>query len=153
MTRILLSLCLAILVILVARIGISEEKGTPDSQIGLSKVSVFEVADPDPVNENTSDPGEMPVLPRAFSDGPPLIPHGVAEFLPITLSENQCMDCHQVEEKEEGEPTPIPQSHFVDLRNAPDAVREDVAGARYLCMSCHVPQTGAAPLVENEFQE
>jgi cytochrome c-type protein NapB len=153
MTRILLSLFLAVVVMLAARIGISDEKGTPDSQIGLSKVSVFEVANPDPVNENTSDPGEEPTLPRAFSDAPPRISHGITEFLPITLRENQCMDCHKVEKKEEGEPTPIPQSHFVDLRNAPDYVREDVAGARYLCITCHVPQTGAAPLVENEFQK
>lgn len=131
--------------------AVSSEKGIPDTSLGLSKTSVFEVPDPPPVEWNTTDPGERPVLPRVYEGSPPLIPHAVQDFLPITRDDNQCIGCHQVEEKEEGEPTPIPASHFVDLRNAPDTRRDEVAGARYVCVSCHVPQTQNPPLVENGF--
>jgi len=56
-----------------------------------------------------------------------------------------------VEEKEEGEPTPVPESHFHDLRNAPDERMEVVAGARYVCTTCHVTLTRTEPLVGNGF--
>jgi len=128
------------------------EQGIPDSTIGLSKVTVFEVPEPGPVLYNTSDPGDRSPEPAPFPGAPPPIPHGIGDFLPLTLTENGCLDCHLVEEKVEGEPTPIPPSHFVDLRNAPDDMRDDVAGARYVCVTCHVAQTGAAPLVKNDFE-
>ncbi|MEE9219050.1 MAG: nitrate reductase cytochrome c-type subunit [Acidobacteriota bacterium] len=124
---------------------------TPDTEIGLSKGSVFESLSPDPVIEDQAEPGDKPLLPRAYPGSPPLISHGVADFLPISRDQNACIDCHQVELKEEGEPTPIPRSHFVDLRNAPAQVRETPAGARYNCVSCHVPQTNAGPLVAIQF--
>ena len=126
--------------------------GIPDSEVGLSKVSVFEVPDPDVVVHNTSDPGDMAPVPGVFKGTPLVIPHGIADFTPILLSENQCVECHLVPEKIEGEPTPIPESHFIDFRNAPGEVKSGVAGARYLCVSCHVPQTDAKPLVDNEFK-
>ena len=129
-----------------------ESGGIPDTKIGLSKTSVFDVADPPPVNKDISDPGEGELLLRAFQDAPPLIPHGVAEFLPITRNDNQCIDCHEVPEKEPGEPTPIPKSHFTDLRNAPAKVGEMVVGARYICVSCHLSQTSADTLVGNDFR-
>ena len=127
------------------------DRGMPDRSLGLSKTDVFEVPDPPVVVDNPSDPGELPVVPRAYRDAPPVIPHGIADFLPITRDDNQCLGCHLTEEKVEGEPTPVPASHFTDLRNAPEARQTDVVGARYVCVSCHVTQTEAAPLVENEF--
>ena len=132
-------------------------QGTPpegpisDRELGLSSGSVFEVPSPDPVSENQSDPGERPSLPRVYPGAPPIIPHGVADLLPITREQNLCLDCHLVKEKVKGEPTPIPQSHFVDLRNSPGRVGEEVAGARYNCVACHVSLTEAAPLVKNRF--
>ncbi len=125
----------------------------PDSQIGLSKESVFEVPNPDPVEENLTDPGEGPLVPRAFTGSPPRISHSIADMVPITRDENLCLDCHMLEEKSAGEPTPIPESHYVDLRHAPDEVRDTPAGARYNCTMCHVSQTGAAPLVANRIGE
>lgn len=148
------SYLLALLVlagVILTQVVISAPKGTPDDDIGLAKGSVFEVLNPDAVLPNTSEPGDEPLIAPAFVGFPPPIPHGIEEFLPITLDENQCIDCHAVEEKEEGEPTPIPGSHFRDLRNAPDELREDLAGARYVCTTCHVTLTRAEPLVGNEF--
>jgi cytochrome c-type protein NapB len=127
------------------------EAGIPDAQIGLSKESVLEVPSPEEVAFETAGPGEKPVVPRAYEGSPPVIPHAIDDLLPITRENNSCLDCHVVEEKLEGEPTPIPRSHYIDLRNAPSKVRETVAGARYKCTTCHAAQTGAAPLVKNRF--
>jgi cytochrome c-type protein NapB len=125
--------------------------GTPDTEIGLSKESVFETPSPPEFQRNTSEPGDMPVIPRLFPEQPPVVPHGMFEFLPITMGENQCVDCHEAEKKIEGEATPIPQSHYVDLRNAPEVTGAEVTGARYLCVSCHVSPGNNPLLVGNVF--
>jgi len=125
------------------------ENGIPDSDMSLRKASVFETPAPSAVPENESDPGELPPIPPPNEEAPTVIPHGVGDFLPITADSNMCIDCHALEAKEEGEPTPIPESHYVDLRNAPKEKGAEVAGARYLCVSCHVSQTAVEPLVGN----
>jgi len=150
MMRLVISVC--VIVMLVGCAGRVEHEAIPDHQIGLSKVDVRDVPDPDPVADDTSEPGERGVLPRAFVGTPPMISHTATDYLPITRDENLCLECHRIEgEKEEGLPTPIPASHYTDLRNAPSVVRDEVAGARYNCMACHVPQTEATPLVASCF--
>lgn len=120
--------------------------GIPDDRIGLVPLDITAIPVPDAVRDNLSEPGERPLPARWNDAAPPVIPHGIADFLPITKTENACIECHAVAEKAEGEPTPIPESHYRDLRNAPDTVRESIAGSRSVCTSCHVPQTEAAPL-------
>lgn len=129
----------------------AEPAGLSDDQIGLSKVSVFEVPTPEPVAENELMPGEGPLETRPYDISPPVVPHAMADFLPITLDENICLMCHMVPEQVEGEATPLPASHFIDLRHAPDTVGDEVAGARYNCTLCHASRTDAEPLVANEF--
>jgi cytochrome c-type protein NapB len=123
----------------------------PDRELGLSSGSVFDVPSPDPVSENRTDPGEKPALPRAYPGAPAIIPHGVADVLPITREDNLCLACHLVKEKVKGEPTPIPESHFIDLRNSPEKIGKQLVGARYNCISCHASLTEADPLVGNRF--
>jgi nitrate reductase cytochrome c-type subunit len=41
------------------------------------------------------------------------------------------------------------ESHFKDLRHAPEVLRDELAGARWYCTSCHVSQSDAEPLVDN----
>jgi len=82
---------------------------------------------------------------------PPRIPHGIADFLPITAARHPCLECHDRRNAAEVEAVPLPASHYRDLRRAPEVDRETVAGARYVCVSCHVPQTDAPPLVGNRF--
>jgi cytochrome c-type protein NapB len=122
-----------------------------DSELGLSKGSVFEVPTPPAVKANDSNPGEGPLLPRPYIIAPPRIPHAVADFLPITQKQNACLDCHAVKEKKQGDPTPIPPSHYTDYRNAPDRVGDQVVGTRYVCVSCHAVKTDAPNLVGNRF--
>jgi nitrate reductase (cytochrome), electron transfer subunit len=126
-------------------------KAVPERQIGLVRAGPGEVVAPPRVKENDTPPGERPARPRAFPGAPPAIPHGIADFLPITREANACIDCHGVAEKRKGEPTPIPASHYVDTRNAPEKRGEKVAGARWSCTACHVPQHDVAPLVKSPF--
>ena len=124
---------------------------TPDTNLGLVKESVFDVPTPPVVKTNETAPGEQAPLPRAYTIAPPRVPHAVQDFLPITLKQNACVDCHQVAEKKKGEPTPIPASHYTDYRNAPDRQGTKLVGARHVCTACHVPTTDAPALVGSRF--
>lgn len=129
-------------------------KPTPDHTLGLSKDSVFDVPAPPKFKDEDSSPGEKPVLKRINREFPPMIPHGIADALPITRASNMCLDCHDTKAtRKAGEPTPIPPSHYVDLRRAPEAKGGDKpAGTRYYCTACHVPQTDAKPLVGSGYR-
>jgi nitrate reductase cytochrome c-type subunit len=127
--------------------------GIPDTEIGLSKSSVLEAPAPAAWTADATEPGERPSRPAAFPGSPPVIPHGVADFLPITRDENGCLMCHQPGEKEEGEPTPLPESHLTDLRKEPAVKGEEAVGARVNCVMCHVSLTDAPPLVASEFEK
>jgi cytochrome c-type protein NapB len=124
--------------------------------MGLSKGSVFEVPAPKVYTTKAGQPGQNKVLPRAYLNAPPQIPHDIGDFLPITAQSNMCIACHAQpdqwgKEREKGVPTPIPPSHYTDRRNAPDKVTDHLINARFNCNQCHVPQMDAVPLVENTF--
>jgi Nitrate reductase cytochrome c-type subunit (NapB) len=123
------------------------EKPISDRDLSLYPGSVFEVPDPPPFAWNATDPGENTRLPRAYPTAPPRIPHGIADFVPIRLASNACLDCH-APGSGAGAPE-LPASHRTDFRNAPGVVGEKVAGARYNCVSCHVPTSDAKPLRAN----
>lgn len=123
-----------------------------DASLGLVPGGVFDTPTPPALRTNERAPGEAPVLPRPYAGAPPRVPHTVSPFLPITLKQNACLDCHALEEAAKGEPTPIPPTHYTDSRNAPGRVGSAVVGARYVCVSCHVPSTDAPDLVENRFR-
>jgi cytochrome c-type protein NapB len=143
----------ALLATLPAPAAPAPRRGTPDRDLGLAKGSVFEVPSPPAYHAEDSAPGEKPRPPRISRENPPVIPHGIADFLPITREENGCLACHDIPgPKKKGEPTPIPASHRVDLRRAPGRVGEKVYGARWVCISCHVPRSDAKPLVKNGYQ-
>lgn len=147
-TVLLLSLCTASLLV-----AGPPAKPVPDQNLGLSRTSVFDVPAPPLYQDEASGPGEKPLPKRINREYPPVIPHSLADCLPITRSSNLCMDCHAVSgPKKKGEATPIPASHFVDYRRAPEAKGAQVAGTRYVCISCHVPRTDAPPIVGNAFR-
>ncbi len=128
-------------------------KPVADHNLGLSKTSVFEVPAPPSYQEEASAPGEKPLPKRINRETPPVIPHSVSDSLPITQSSNLCVDCHAIPgPKKKGEATPIPASHFVDLRRAPAVKGTQVAGARYVCISCHVPRTDAPQLMGSSYR-
>lgn len=124
-----------------------------DAELGLSKTSVTDVPDPPEFSFPTTEPGESRLLARSFSGAPPLIPHDVEAFLPITREENNCLACHDVGPASEDGPPAIPSSHATDLRAAPDEVTGAVIGARWRCVACHVPQAQVSPLVQSTFSQ
>lgn len=127
--------------------------GIKDDSLGLAKGSVFAVPTPPAVQPERSEPGEKPVAPRAFAGAPPVAPHELVDYTPITRKANACLDCHQIPgPKEAGQPTPLPPSHYVDLRRSPGRELKSVAGARWVCTACHVSRTDQPPLVQNPGQ-
>lgn len=90
------------------------------------------------------------LIPRTFKGQPPLIPHEVEKYLPITMDENDCLDCH-ISDDFKGRKMPrIGDSHFSKTEKEPDGSPK-VNMSRWQCNSCHVPQVDAPPLVENTF--
>jgi len=136
-----------------ARAGPTPDRGTSDQDLGLSRTSVFDVPTPPEYHAEDSAPGERPSPPRISAQIPPVIPHGVAELLPITREDNACLACHEVPgPKKKGEPTPIPASHYIDFRREPGKRAEKLYGARWICISCHLPRSDAKPLVPNRYR-
>jgi nitrate reductase cytochrome c-type subunit len=129
----------------VARDVVTRPAGVPDTEISLFKGSVFEDPTPPPVAWVDTMPGSNEPLPALFEGAPPRIPHGIRDFLPITVEENGCIECHRSDDPDEEAPQ-LPDSHKTDLRNAPDEVGETTTGARFLCVLCHVPVSDAKPL-------
>jgi cytochrome c-type protein NapB len=115
----------------------------PDSKIGLAHGTVFEVLSPDPVVPDSSEPGDRHAAPAWNKVAPPMIPHGIEDFLPITRDSSACVDCHMIDEQAEGDPTPIPASHRIAAKEGESAALD---GRRWICNSCHVPLTDAKPL-------
>jgi len=150
MSRLILSLTFCTLPLLASK---PQAKPVPDRNLGLSHTSVFEVPAPPAYQDEASAPGEKALPRRINREYPPVIPHSIADCTPITRSSNLCMDCHAVPgPKKKGEATPIPASHFLDFRRAPETKGAQVSGARYVCISCHVPRTDAPPLVGSRYR-
>lgn len=100
----------------------------------------------------TAEPAGMAVrFDRAFENAPPLIPHDLEGLLPITTELNMCTTCHLPEFAKDAGSTPIPPSHFINLRTGED-LKGKLDDTRYNCVQCHVPQSNAKPLIANEFK-
>lgn len=93
---------------------------------------------------NVDESGKMP---RAYRQQPPLIPHRIDKY-EIDLKVNQCLRCHDWPYNVKENATKISETHY----ESREGKRLDfVAGTRWFCTQCHVPQVDAPPLVENEF--
>jgi len=143
--RITLTAAIALAIAACATVG-----GTPTEKIGLARGGLYEAPPPAVLVEDSS-PGDRPVVAKETPTDPNIIPHAVAEHLPITTEENACVDCHGVKTKVKGEATPIPTSHYIDFRNAPGKAGSTLAGARHNCVACHATRSNARPLVKNGF--
>ncbi len=104
---------------------------------------------------------------RAFENAPPMIPHTVEGFFPITIDNNVCTSCHLPEVADAVNATPIAASHFQNWR--PEVIEKDglyevkdnekahtedlgrLNNAYYNCSQCHVPLTNVKVNIENLF--
>ncbi len=112
---------------------------------GLRETPLTEVAPaPEVVKQSTPADG----FGRAYRQQPPLIPHKTDGYQ-VAVDNNQCMTCHDWPGNTRVNAPKISETHYVDRQG----VRLDkVAGTRYFCLQCHVPQADAKPLVGNSFQ-
>lgn len=91
---------------------------------------------------------DQPPIPRNYVQQPPLIPHTTRGY-EVTGTWNECMKCHNWKDYRYYEATKISQTHYTDSRGVELA---DIAPRRHFCTQCHVTQTDARPLLENEFK-
>ena len=85
---------------------------------------------------------------RDYRQQPPLIPHSIDQYQ-IDLRANQCLTCHDwTNAGDRGAPT-LSMTHYLD-RNGREL--DQIAGTRWFCNQCHVPQVDAPELVENTFE-
>jgi nitrate reductase (cytochrome), electron transfer subunit len=93
---------------------------------------------------------DVQLIPRTFTGQPPLVPHTIAKYEPITVEENDCLECHISDELNGKKMPRMGDSHFIKLDKSGKA-KPVVNMARYECTTCHVQQVDAKPLVENDF--
>jgi nitrate reductase cytochrome c-type subunit len=84
---------------------------------------------------------------RNYPDQPPLIPHSIEGYA-LDLNANKCLSCHSRKFTEQSQAPMISVTHYQDRDGN---TLGGVAPRRYSCLSCHVTQTGAQPLVPNKF--
>lgn len=84
---------------------------------------------------------------RNYRQQPPLVPHSISQYQ-IDMSANQCLACHDwTNAGDRGAPT-LSMTHYLDR----DGGQLDaVAGTRWFCNQCHVPQADSPALVDNDF--
>lgn len=123
--------------------------------IGIGEDNVFSDATPSAYSYPDTKAGKSTMIPLAYSTVPPLVPHTIEKYLPITMEENECTDCHDRQEKigktehKTGKKIPMPENHYGGFKGKGD--KEEVSGSRYTCTQCHVAQSGAKDLVENTY--
>ncbi len=85
---------------------------------------------------------------RNYRQQPPLIPHSIEQYQ-IDLRTNQCLSCHDWTKAGERNAPTLSMTHYLD-RDGNEL--DQIAGTRYFCNQCHVPQADAPALVNNLFQ-
>ncbi len=85
---------------------------------------------------------------RNYRLQPPLIPHSIDQYQ-VDLNTNRCLSCHDwTTAGDRGAPT-LSMTHYLDREGNQ---LDTVAGTRWFCSQCHVPQADAPELVENLFE-
>lgn len=155
------------------------QKTYSEESLGLRKVDIYTENNIIPGKTDYAKPvaGTSTKIDRAFENAPPMISHDVEGMLPITITNNQCIVCHDPAVAPSMGAVPIPLTHFTELRpqtslnengrmvkegnvieNTSDIkVPEQktlthLAGARFNCSQCHAPQSNSNLVVGNSFK-
>lgn len=84
------------------------------------------------------EPGEASRIELPYPGAPPLVPHAM-DTMTISREKNDCMGCHKDGIRVgQDVATEIPGSHYEGT---------SLAGIRYNCRQCHVPQAEGEPPV------
>ena len=124
------------------------------TSLGIGADGVFNDPSPSTFDYPTTKAGESDRIARSYHTAPPMIPHTVDEYLPITMETNECMECHdkpKIQDREyvKGKNLAMPESHYGGFGGSGD--KDEPSGALYTCSQCHAPTSDAKPLVENIF--
>ena len=84
---------------------------------------------------------------RAYPMQPPTVPHKIDGYQ-VDLNVNKCMSCHSRRQSEDSQAPMISVTHYQDRDGN---FLADVSPRRYFCQQCHVIQTEATPLLDNQF--
>lgn len=143
-----------------------------EDELGYRKTSLFDEENVELILTKYTDvaAGNSINIERSFENAPPLIPHNIKDFVPVTKDDNMCLMCHMPEDDIEAmEATPIPISHFTEYRpeliiengvyilktKGIEIVQKDLekslSNARYNCTQCHVQQAEITIVLENFF--
>jgi cytochrome c-type protein NapB len=151
-----LAMLLAVTLLAIAAIAAPAATETPAASPAATPeapVKLQSLRGDTPINK-TTEPDmfklerDRPPIPRSSTSEPPLIPHSIRGYQ-ITKNFNQCMDCHAWSKVKETGATKVSVTHFKDSTGRELA---NISPRRYVCTTCHVPQTDAKPLVGNTFR-
>ena len=123
-----------------AGIGLAQSAG------GVTTLRGADVDDPVPLEQVFQQDTQR--FTREYRQQPPLIPHSVDQYQ-IDLKANQCLTCHDWTNAGDRNAPTLSMTHYLD-RDGREL--DNVAGTRWFCNQCHVPQVNAPALVENEFE-
>jgi len=97
-------------------------------------------------------PGQVKTIKKSYVTAPPMIPHKVANMLPIKIHHNECLSCHKPSPAKALGINSMPRDHFVDNFEGDKKTGLRVAGSRFNCTQCHAPQAKLDPVIENRFE-
>lgn len=97
--------------------------------------------------ERIFQPKQQARMPLNYVNQPPVIPHSVDGYQ-VTKNVNRCLQCHGTQNYRVTGASRVSPAHFIDRDGA---VSAEISPQRYFCLQCHVPQTNAKPIVENNF--
>jgi cytochrome c-type protein NapB len=123
---------------------------TTVSMRGSEVAAADRAADAKEYSTKTPGLGEQMLIARTFLGQPPLVPHTVERYEPITRDENACLECHVTDELRGQKMPKMGKDHFSATAKQADGSPE-VEMSRWQCDICHVPQVNAKPLVDNSF--
>jgi hypothetical protein len=145
MKRVILFASIAAALAAVPLAGAQGGKPVDDASLGLQKGSVFDVPTPQPFSLDGS--GVKGAAKGAFA-APPLVPHAVADYVPITIDKNACLDCHEKPgaRKVKGGVPGAPAGHYAKGGTG----KPRVSGDYYNCELCHAPGADVPDPVANK---
>ena len=127
-------------------LGLSAAVFAQNPPTGLRSTPVTEEAQPAPMaNVENKDLRRK----RAYPMQPPTIPHKIDNYQ-VDLNTNKCMSCHSRHRVEESQAPMVSVTHYMDREGN---FLAELSPRRYFCEQCHVVQTDAKLLMENEFRD
>lgn len=140
---------IALVTLVAAVIGCSTTTG-PVSMRGTAVSAADTAPEVKTYSQKVPAVGGQQLLARAWEKAPPLVPHSIEKYVPLTMDDNGCLECHVTEELRGQKMPKMSLSHFSTTFKESDG-SPAVDMSRFQCDSCHVPQVDAKPLVENRF--